>query len=113
MTIKTNCSKLKETTEDKGENSISIFPVIDSGQTVAIGTTPRNKYPKNDRPLLEPLRNYTVPEAARAIDVAAITIWRALESEHLKCYRVGRRVICNGGQHLIPWLEAGGKTNKT
>lgn len=66
----------------------------------------------DDRPLLEPLRNYTVPEAARAVGVAAITIWRALESGHLKYYRVGRRVICNGGQHLIPWLEAGGKTNK-
>lgn len=50
---------------------------------------------------------------ARAIGVAAITIWPALESGHLKCYRVGRRVIRNRGQPVIPWLEAGGKTNKT
>ena len=108
MPIKANFTKLNEADEEKRENPLSISSAIDSSQALVSPI----KRPKNDRPLLEPFRNYTVPEAARAIGVAAITIWRALESGHLKCYRVGRRVICNGGQHLIPWLEAGGKTSK-
>lgn len=77
-------------------------------------TTSPAKEPRTNlksRPPLETSRNYTVPEAALAIGVAAITIWRALESQNLKSYRVGRRVIV-GGQHLLDWLEAGGKTSK-
>jgi excisionase family DNA binding protein len=112
MPIKANSTKLNEVDKDQGESSISISPTIAPNQALASSAPPPDKRLKNDRPLLEPFRNYTIPEAARAIGVAAITIWRALESGHLKCYRVGRRVICNGGQHLIPWLEAGGKTSK-
>jgi hypothetical protein len=61
------------------------------------------------RPLLEPNRNYPVQEAAAAIGCAAITVRRALDNGYLQCFRVGRRIIVNG-QHLINWLNAGGKT---
>lgn len=64
------------------------------------------------RPLLEADRNFTVAEAALACGVAEITIWRALESGNLLSFRVGRRVILNGGKHLLPWLEAGGRTGR-
>jgi hypothetical protein len=58
---------------------------------------------------LEPTRNYQRPEAALACGVAVITIIRAFESGHLKAYRIGRRVI-HSGQHLLDWLNNGGKT---
>ncbi|MBL8204457.1 MAG: hypothetical protein JNM09_09525 [Blastocatellia bacterium] len=112
MSIKAYFAKLNETVENKEGNQLSISSSIDSSQTPTVSPPSITQRRENDRPLLEPFRNYTVPEAAMAIGVAAITIWRALESGHLKCYRVGRRVICNGGQHLIPWLEAGGKTSR-
>lgn len=63
------------------------------------------------RPEIIPARNYTVSESALAVGVSDITIWRALESDRLKCFRVGRRVICSG-QHLLDWLKSGGKTTK-
>jgi hypothetical protein len=63
------------------------------------------------RPSIEPNRDYPRREAALACGVAPITIIRAYEAGHLKFYRVGRRVI-HSGQHLIDWLEAGGKTSK-
>ena len=50
-------------------------------------------------------------EAAKALGVAPITIIRAHEGGHLKAYRVGRRVL-HSGQHLLDWLEAGGRTGK-
>jgi hypothetical protein len=100
--------KTDEVSETSEKSPVSISPIPNSMQDLA----PPKKRRKKERPLLEPARNYTVPEAALAVGVAPITIWRALESSHLKCYRVVRRVICNGGQHLIPWLEAGGKTSR-
>ena len=112
MSIKSYFAKLNETVEEKEGNQLSISSPIDSSHAPTLSPLSKTQHRENERPLLEPFRNYTVPEAAMAIGVASITIWRALESGHLKCYRVGRRVICNGGQHLIPWLEAGGKTSR-
>lgn len=63
------------------------------------------------RPLLEPKRNYNRAEAAHAVGCAVITLIRAYESSHLKAYRIGRKVL-HSGQHLIDWLEAGGKTGR-
>jgi len=64
------------------------------------------------RPLLEPQRNYDRAEGARAVGCSVITLIRAYDSGHLKAYRVGRRVL-HSGQHLIDWLESGGRTCKT
>lgn len=61
------------------------------------------------RPPLELNRLYPRSEAALVIGCATITLIRAYEAEHLKGYRVGR-YIKHSGQHLIDWLEAGGKT---
>lgn len=61
---------------------------------------------------LEPTVNYSVPESAVATCTSTPTIWRAIDSGHLKYYRVGRRVILNG-QFLLDWLAAGGKTSRT
>lgn len=66
---------------------------------------------KTVRPALTPTANYTRQDAALVCGIAVITIIRAYESGHLKAYRAGRRVI-HSGQHLIDWLEAGGKTSK-
>ena len=64
------------------------------------------------RPLLEENRNYTIVEAASATGVSPTTIWRALDTERLQCFRVGRRIIV-AGHHLKTWLTAGGQTGWT
>ena len=64
-----------------------------------------------NRPEVLPACNYTVSEAALAAGVSNPTIWRALDGKNLKCFRVGRRVII-GGQHLLDWLDSGGKTTR-
>lgn len=38
-------------------------------------------------------RFYTVPEAARILEVSPVTIWRWIEAEKLPAYRVGPRNI--------------------
>ncbi len=62
------------------------------------------------RPLIEPLRNYDRAEGAAAVGCSVITLIRAYDGGHLKAYRVGRRLF-HSGQHLIDWMEAGGKTS--
>jgi len=56
-----------------------------------------------------PAAIYTRPEAAKAIGCSQITLIRAFDKDHLKGYRVGRHVR-HSGQHLLDWLESGGKT---
>lgn len=63
-----------------------------------------------DRPTLDPSRNYTRAEAALAVGVAPISLFRAFDAGHLNAFRVGRRVI-HSGQQLLDWLAAGGKTS--
>lgn len=70
------------------------------------------KIKAQDRPIIEPTRNYNRKEAALACAVAEITLFRAYDSERLKAYRVGSRVL-HSGQHLLDWLEAGGRTGRT
>lgn len=70
---------------------------------------PRPKRKQTQRPPVEPNRIYPRKEAAFAVGVATITLIRAYDSGYLKAYRVGRRLL-HSGQHLIDWLDAGGKT---
>lgn len=63
------------------------------------------------RPSLVADRIFSRSEAALATGVAEITLIRALEAGHLHAYRAGRRIL-HSGQHLLDWLEAGGKTSK-
>lgn len=65
--------------------------------------------PAANRPAIEPLKNYTREEAAKVVPCAQITLIRAYDNGFLSFYRVGRRIL-HSGQHLIDWLEAGGKT---
>lgn len=62
-------------------------------------------------PLLEPNRNYSIPQGAAAAGVATITFWRAIYAGHLETYRAGRRRVVSGEQ-IKAWLDAGGKTSK-
>jgi excisionase family DNA binding protein len=71
--------------------------------------TSRKAVSVHSRPQLDPLKNYSVPEAALTMGVSPITVWRAIYSENLKHYRVGRRVLVSG-QHLLDWRDAGGRT---
>jgi hypothetical protein len=64
------------------------------------------------RPAIEPTRLYNRSEAAIACGVAGITLWRAYSNGTLKAYRVGSRVS-HSGQHLLDWLESGGRTGRT
>lgn len=64
------------------------------------------------RPTIIPNRNYTRQEAKLACGVSVASLIRAWEAGFLKSYRVGRRVL-HSGQHLLDWLEAGGKTGRT
>lgn len=64
------------------------------------------------RPTIEPTRIYSRPEAADACGVSQITLFRAYDSGHLKAYRQGSR-ISHSGQHLLDWMESGGRTGRT
>lgn len=70
------------------------------------------KIKSQPRPTIEPSRNYNRQEAALACDVSEITLFRAYDSGNLKAYRVGQRVL-HSGQHLLDWLEAGGRTGRS
>lgn len=63
-------------------------------------------------PAIEPGRIYNRKQAALACSVGEITLFRAYDSGNLKAYRVGSRVS-HSGQHLLDWLEAGGRTGRT
>ena len=52
---------------------------------------------------------YSRPEAAQVAGCAIITLIRAYSAGHLAGYRQGR-LVKHSGQHLLDWLEAGGKT---
>lgn len=60
---------------------------------------------------LETTQNYSVRDGAAAAGVSAMTVWRAIYSGNLECYRAGRRRILSGAQ-IKAWLEAGGKTSR-
>ncbi len=64
------------------------------------------------RPVIEPGKLYNRREAALACGVSQITMFRAYDSGNLKAYRAGAR-LQHSGQHLLDWLEAGGKTGRT
>lgn len=71
----------------------------------------KSKTKKPDNRPLELNVNYSVDDAAVVAGVAAITLWRAIGSNNLKTYRVGRRRVVSG-QQIKDWLENGGKTSK-
>src|SRR5262245_20833601 len=68
--------------------------------------------PARQRPPIEPTAIYSRRWAAEAVGVSEITLFRAYDSGNLKGYRVGSRVS-HSGQHLIDWMESGGKTGRT
>jgi hypothetical protein len=80
-------------------------------------TPKRRKYKPAQKPPQPPIRgieanrNYREKEAALASNCSKFTIRRARENDHLKFYRCGRLILYSG-QHLLDWLEAGGKTGK-
>lgn len=68
---------------------------------------------RNTTRIFQPLElnvNYSISNAAAVAGVSAITVWRAIHSNNLKTYRVGRRRVISG-QQIQEWLEAGGKTS--
>lgn len=69
--------------------------------------TPR-KLNSHRQPIL-PAAIYSRPEAATVAGCAVITLIRAYSAGHLAGYRQGR-LIKHSGQHLLDWLEAGGRT---
>lgn len=58
---------------------------------------------------IHPTAIYDRPSAARITDCSVFSLMRAYDAGHLSAYRVGRHVK-HSGQHLLDWLEAGGKT---
>jgi hypothetical protein len=52
---------------------------------------------------------YSRPEAAQAVGCSIITLIRAYNAGHLSGYRQGR-LVKHSGQHLLDWLESGGRT---
>jgi hypothetical protein len=95
--------------ENEGENTQRLGNQPLSKKTERLIRESR-KTPTERQPI-EPLRNYTRAEAARVVPCAEITLIRAWEGGFLNCYRVGRKIL-HSGQHLIDWLEAGGKTGR-
>ena len=59
------------------------------------------------QPIL-PTAIYDRPDAALLCGVSLLTILRAYYAGHLKAYRIGRHVR-HMGQHLLDWLESGGR----
>ncbi|HZS10383.1 MAG TPA: hypothetical protein VFD58_36475 [Blastocatellia bacterium] len=78
----------------------------------------RQKNPISNRPVIEPLREYSIPEAAEARGVSVSTVWRGVflnqkdPTEGLSHHRCGRRVTVSG-QQLFDWMAAGGKTGRS
>ncbi len=72
---------------------------------------PAKKAPQPPIKGIEVNRNYREREAAQAANCSNFTIRRARINGHLQFYRVGR-IVLHSGQHLLDWLEAGGKTGK-
>lgn len=64
------------------------------------------------RPPIEPVRMYDRRESGHVVGVGWQTIFRAHDNGHLKGYRAGSRIL-HSGQHLLDWLESGGKTGRT
>src|SRR5438876_436188 len=58
------------------------------------------------RPLIEPTRVYSRPEAALVCGVAVVTIRREQKRGRLAYFQRGRRVL-HSGQHLLDWLKKG------
>ncbi|MDQ3011732.1 MAG: helix-turn-helix domain-containing protein [Acidobacteriota bacterium] len=71
----------------------------------------KRKKPARQLPL-ELAKNYALPIAAQVIGVHVNTLWRAVYSDNLITYRIGRRRVVSGEQ-LKKWLDAGGKTSRT
>ncbi|MBS1790590.1 MAG: hypothetical protein JST85_22925 [Acidobacteria bacterium] len=71
----------------------------------------QKKTNKQDSPILELNRNYSIPLGAKVAGCSAITFWRAIYAGHLETYRIGRRRTVSGAQ-ILAWLEAGGKTSR-
>lgn len=68
----------------------------------------RAKSPQRGLPIVAN-QIYERREAAQAARCAVITLVRAYDSGNLGAYRIGRS-IKHSGQHLLDWLESGGKT---
>jgi hypothetical protein len=58
---------------------------------------------------INPAAIYSRRAAAQVLGRHEITLLRAYRAGHLKAYLQGRYVT-HSGQHLIDWLESGGKT---
>jgi hypothetical protein len=69
---------------------------------------PQRKLNGRRQPIL-PTAIYSRPEAAAVAGCSIITLIRAYNAGHLFGYRQGR-LVKHAGQHLLDWLEAGGKT---
>jgi hypothetical protein len=65
--------------------------------------------PNGHRQPILPTAIYTRLEAAQMVGCSVITLIRAYSAGHLTGYRQGR-LIKHSGNHLINWLESGGKT---
>jgi len=61
-----------------------------------------NKLPLH--PALDPQRNYSRREAIAAVGISKSTLIRAIRSEELGYYQIGRRVL-HSGSHLIDWMK--------
>lgn len=81
--------------------------IITEKKTAAKKTKPRK--PDGRRQPILPTAIYSRPQAAAVAGCAVITLIRAYSAGHLIGYRQGR-LIKHSGQHLLDWLEAGGKT---
>jgi hypothetical protein len=64
------------------------------------------------KPAIVPGAIYNRYEAADVTGFHWMTLFRAYDNGYLKGYHGGSRVT-HSGQHLLDWLEAGGKTGRT
>jgi hypothetical protein len=69
----------------------------------------RSRKVNGRRPPILPTAIYSRSDAAYVLDCSEITLLRAYGAGHLSGYKQGRYVK-HSGQHLMDWLEAGGKT---
>jgi hypothetical protein len=64
---------------------------------------------KINRPPILPTAIYDRTDSAYVAGCSIHTLTRAYENKYLQGYRQGR-LIKHSGQHLLDWLESGGKT---
>jgi excisionase family DNA binding protein len=55
---------------------------------------------------------YTIPEACLIIGISRTTLWKAIRTGKLSCYKIGRRILFSE-EHMTGFLKLNEKAGKS